>query len=131
MQTNRKAILPLIFLFIILNSFFLLAKPMLEKWGVDRYVLIGANLLFFVVSLITFFLQNGALKNKNPNVFVRSIMGGVMIKMFACITALLTYYFTNADNFNKPAVYGGMIIYLLYLVIEVIVMMKLNKHKHA
>lgn len=131
MHTNRKTVLPLIFLFIFLNSFFLLGKKFFDKWMIDSYVLIGANLLFFLISLVTFFMQRNSLKNKNPNVFIRGIMGGVIIKMFACIIALLTYYFTSGNAFNKPAVYGGMIIYLLYLVTEVIVMMKLNKQKHG
>jgi peptidoglycan/LPS O-acetylase OafA/YrhL len=131
MNINRKTILPLVVIFILLNSFFLLGKNIFDKWMIDRYALMVANLMFFVISIVTFFMQLNALKNKNPNVFVRSLIGGVMIKMFACIIALLTYYFTSGDAFNKPAVYGGMLIYLIYLVIEVVVMMKLNKRKHA
>lgn len=131
MHTHKNVIFPLIFLFILLNALFLFNKSIFDKWGVDRLVLLGANLLFFSISVITFFMQRRAIKHSNPNVFVRTVMGGVMIKMFACLLALLAYFFLSGSSFNKPAIYGGMFIYLLYLVVEVTVLMKLNKKKHA
>ncbi len=131
MNNKRKALLPMVFVFIFFNVFFLLGKSIFEKWGVDRYVLIGTNMMFFIISLINFYLQHTSIKKPNANVFVRSIMGGVMIKMFACIIALLVYYFLSGTSFNKPAIYGGLFLYLVYLVMEVSVFMKLNKEMHA
>ena len=76
-------------------------------------------------------MQYQAMYNNNPNVFIRSVMGGMLIKVFACIIAMVSYYFISGPAFNKPAVYASMVIYIIYLVVEVRAIMKLNKIKNA
>ena len=76
MKAQRNILLPLLLVFIICNGFFLLAKTLLVKWGIDGNVLIIANSLFLIVSLITFFMQQKALQNSNPNVFNTECNGG-------------------------------------------------------
>ena len=131
MKEKRKLLLPLLLIFIICNGFFISAKNLLVKWGIDNDVLIIANLLFLLLALITFFIQQKALQNTNPNVFVRSVMGGMMIKMFACIIAVFVYWFTMKERFSKPTVIAAMIIYFVYLATEVGMVMKLNRSKNA
>ena len=131
MQKSRKPFLPLVLLFILLNSFFLLMPSFFEKQGIDRYVLIAANALFFLVNFIVFVLQRRALKNTNPNVFVRSIMAGTMIKMVIVAGAFVAYVIVAGKNINKPAVYISVFLYFLYLTVEVAVAMKMNKQKNA
>ncbi len=94
-------------------------------------VLMGGNCLFFLVSLFVFRMQYVAMYNSNPNVFIRSVMGGMIIKVFACVIAVVAYYFISKAAFNKPAVYVSMVIYIVYLVVEVRTIMKLNKTKNA
>lgn len=118
---------PVILLFTLLNSFFLFGEKILAKWGLDGLVLMIANLLFFAITLIAFFMQKRALKNSNPNVFVRSVMGGMMIKMAICIVAVFVYAFAFKESFNKRTILAAMFLYLIYLVAEVKVATKLNK----
>ena len=131
MQNRRKQVLPLILIFIFLNTFFLTGKSILEKYGVDRDVLIAANALFFLTNFIAFLLQRRGLQNTNPNVFVRSMMGAMMIKMFVVLGAFLGYVIIIGKSVNKPAIYISIFLYFLYLAVEVAIVMKLNKQKNA
>jgi hypothetical protein len=99
--------------------------------GINYLVVMGGNCLFFLVSLFVFRMQYMAMQNSNPNVFIRSVMGGMIIKVFACVIAIVGYYLISRAAFNKPAVYVSMVIYIVYLVVEVRTIMKLNKTKNA
>ncbi len=131
MKKSRSVLLPVILIYIMFNSFFLLAVNFLTKWGLNNTVLIIANLLFFTITLIAFFMQQKALKNSNPNVFVRSVMGGMMIKMGICIVAVFIYAFLFKESFNKRTILAAMFLYLIYLAAEVLVATKLNKQSNA
>lgn len=129
---NNKPILPLIIIFLGLNAFFLTATAVFEKYGIDKNVLIIANTLLFVTNFITFSLQRKALQNKNPNVFVRSMMAGMMIKMFVVLGAFIGYVLISGKaTVNKPAIYVSIFLYFVYLAVEVAIVMKLNKQKNA
>lgn len=131
MKKSRSVLLPVLLIFLIFNSFFLLAVNFLTKWGLNNSVLIIANLLFFSITLVAFFMQQKALKNSNPNVFVRSVMGGMMIKMAICIVAVFVYAFAFKESFNKRTILAAMFLYLIYLAAEVLVATKLNKQINA
>lgn len=131
MKKKFELLGPVILLFTLLNSFFLLGEKILVKWGLDSFVLMVANLLFFAITLIAFFMQQKALKNSNPNVFVRSVMGGMMIKMGICIVAVFVYALAFKESFNKRTILAAMFLYLIYLAAEVLVATKLNKQTNA
>lgn len=131
MDPRKKIILPLIALFVIFSGLLTVFKTLLARWGIDYNVLIIANILFFLISLITFFMQQKALNNSNPNVFVRSVMGGMLIKMFVCITAVIVYRLVAGNSVSKVSVFAAMFLYLLYLAVEVAVITKMNKQKNA
>jgi len=98
---------------------------------VDFVVLLGANVLFFLVSVVAFRIQYNAMQNSNPNVFIRKVMTTMLLKMGVALAAVIAYVLISGKNFNKPAVYISMLIYLVYLVVEVGLVMKLNKRKNA
>lgn len=131
MRFSFKTVLPLIITFIVLGALCLTAGVLLNNRGIDYAVVMGGNCFFFLVSLLVFRMQYAALHNSNPNVFVRSVMAGTMIKLFACIIAVMAYYFLSRPAFNKPALYASMIIYVVYLVVEVKTIMKLNRGSHG
>ncbi len=131
MDPRKKIILPLIALFVIFSGLLTVFKTLLARWGIDYNVLIIANILFFLISLIAFFMQQKALNNSNPNVFVRSVMGGMLIKMFVCITAVIVYRLVAGNSVSKVSVFAAMFLYLLYLAVEVAVITKMNKQKNA
>ena len=131
MNPGYKVLVPLFTSFIVCAILIFSAKIFFADRGVDYTVLIAADCLFFLVSLIVFRMQYRALQNSNPNVFVRSVMSGMIIKVLVCLAAVVAYYFLSGKYFNKPAVYFSMIIYMIFLTVEVRVIMKLNKQKNA
>lgn len=132
MNPGIKKVFPLIITFLVLSVVVLAAKFTLAgRGGIDYMVLMAANCLFFLVSLLVFRMQYNAMHNSNPNVFVRSVMSGMIIKVFVCIGAVIAYYFLSREHFNKPAVYLAMVIYIIFLTVEVRTVMQLNKNKNA
>ncbi len=131
MQKSRKPFLPLVVLFLLLNSFFLVMPSFFERYGISRDVLIITNALLFLTNFVVFLLQQRALKNANPNVFVRSVMAGTMIKMVVLAGAFIAYVIVAGKTINKPGVYISIFLYFLYLAVEVAIVMKLNKQKNA
>ena len=131
MNPGYKVLLPLFISFLVCSIIIFFAKMIFPDRGVDYTVLIAANCLFFLVSLVVFRMQYKAMQNSNPNVFVRSVMSGMLIKVLVCLGAVMLYYFLSGKTFNKPAVYFSMIIYIIFLTVEVRTIMKLNKQKNA
>jgi hypothetical protein len=127
MNNSFNNLRPVLLIFAFVFVLLLLFKSKLEQFGFDVEVLAGADIIFFIASLFVFFMQKKALQNTNPNVFVRSIIGGMMIKMFVCIIAVLIYVLQTGNNYNKRSVFAGLFIYLFYLAAEVAAISKLNK----
>ncbi len=130
MNFRFKVLLPLFVTFLVLTAIIMMAT-MFYAGGIDYTVVMAANCLFFLISLFVFRMQFLAMHNSNPNVFIRSVMSGMIIKVFGCIIAVVGYYFLSGRLFNKPAVYISMIIYIIFLTVEVRTIMKLNKQKNA
>jgi len=131
MKKERKVILPILLVFIIVNVFLLTATSFLTERNVDRDMLLIANLVFFAISMVVFFMQKKGLQNPNPHVFIRSVMGGMMIKMFICIALVMGYVILAGSSYNKPAVFISLFLYIIYLTVEVAAIMRLNKKKDA
>lgn len=131
MNLSFKAVLPLVITFLVLTVIIFAGNIFYKEKGIDYLVLMGGNGLFFLISLFVFRMQYMSMYNSNPNVFIRSVMSGMIIKVFACVIAVVAYYFISKAGFNKPAVYASMVIYIVYLVVEVRTIMKLNKTKNA
>jgi hypothetical protein len=131
MQPQKKIIFPLLLVFSIANLTLYAAREILAKWGIDSNVLFFANGIFFLLSLEAFFMQRKALQNANPNVFIRSVMGGMLIKMFFTITAVIVYRLIAGNSVSKVSVFSSMFLYLLYLGVEVSIITKLNRQKNG
>jgi hypothetical protein len=111
-----------------------LLRPMIGKtWlankGIDQSVLIGGNLLLFLVSLITFLITYRSLKAKNPNIFVRAMYGGFIIKFFVVAIAAFIYIMVTKEHVNKPALFICMGLYVLYTFFEVSSLIRVLKQK--
>ena len=130
-MSDKKPILPLLVIFVILNGFFLTAGTLFEKYAINRDVVIIANVLFFLISLVSFFMQRKGLKTKNPHAFVRGVMGSMLVRMAIAVAAVVFYLMMAGNEVNKPAVFISIFLYILYLVIEVAIVMKLNRRPNA
>ncbi len=128
MKFSGKILMPVYVIFAALTCFILFANSLWIKYNVDKNVLLAANILFLVTSLLVFLMQKKALTNTNPNVFVRSIIAGMMIKMFSTAIAVLAYVLIVGKGYNTSAVFLSLFMYLIYLAAEVLAISKVNKN---
>lgn len=129
MQTNRKTLMPLAVLFIVLNAFFISGKNLLNKWGMDQDVLIIGNLFLMIITLFSYLIASRGLKNANPHAFIRSVYSSILIKLFITLIAAFVYISVYRKNLNKPAFFTLMGLYLLYSFIEVRTLTRQLKEK--
>lgn len=129
MNKSFRFILPVLLVFVLLIAVLFIFRNLLEEKGFDFNLLLIANIFLLFLQLISFAMQQKALTNKNPNVFVRAIMGGMLLKMFGCVALVLIYTLMSGDAFNKRSVFLAMLLYLVYLGAEVISISRLNKQK--
>lgn len=122
-----KSVVPLFIVFMVVNGFCTVFKTWLGSKGIDPVVLGFANILLFLLSLLVLMLQRRALKNPNPNVFVRSVMAGTFIKLIVIAIAVTTYLLVAKENKNVYGIVGGMVLYFVYTIIEVRTATKLNR----
>lgn len=124
---------PLFSAFIIIGVMSIFLKEFVKRnhINIDVEVLQAANIILYILSLITLNLQIKAMKNSNPNVFIRSVMGSMIIKMFIVVAIVFSYTIFSGDHFNKRAIFISLFFYLIYLAVEVYALMKLNKQKNA
>jgi len=131
MSPQIKIISPLFLVFNLTILILYAIRGILAQWGIDLTILNIANCIFFLLSVLTFFMQRKALENSNPNVFVRSVMGGMLIKMFVIISVVIAYRLIAGNSVSKVSVFSAMFLYLLYLGVEVAVITKLNRQKNG
>ena len=131
MNSTYRFLLPLLILFAIINFLIFILKTVFTRYNVDGTVLLGANAIFLVMNILVFLFQQKALKHSNPNVFIRSVIGGMMLKMFVCAIAVLAYVVLVGPDYNKKAVFISLFFYLFYLAAEVGILMRLNSKKNA
>ena len=123
----KKSYLLFLVFFLLGSIIFFLKTPALSRFQFDNALLWAANIFFLTLSLITLALQIKSMKNKNPNVFIRSVMGGILIKMFGSLLAVFVYVIYNNYKFDKGSMFLGLCFYLFYLMAEVTTLMKLNR----
>jgi hypothetical protein len=131
MSPQIKIISPLFLVFNLTILILYAVRGILAQWGIDLTILNIANCIFFLLSVLTFFMQRKALENSNPNVFIRSVMGGMLIKMFVIISVVIAYRLIAGNSVSKVSVFSAMFLYLLYLGVEVAVITKLNRQKNG
>ena len=131
MSPQIKIFSPLCLVFTLTILVLYAIRGILAQWGIDFTILNIANGIFFLLSLLTFIMQRKALGNSNPNVFVRSVMGGMLIKMFVTISVVIVYRLIAGNSVSKVSVFSAMFLYLLYLGVEVAVITKLNRKKNG
>lgn len=131
MSAFNRFLYPLLAVFIILSAAIFISSGLLQQAGFDARILLAANALFFVMNLGIFLLQKKALSNKNPNVFVRTVMAGMMIKMLTCAIIVIVYVSKAGPGYNRKSVFTALFIYLIYLAVEVGTVMKLNRRNNV
>ena len=131
MKLFSKMLLPLVIVFAVTVIIIFALTGVLDRYHIDSNMLLYADIIFLAVSVLVFFIQAKAMTNPNPNVFIRSITAGMMIKMFITVLAVLAYTTLSGAAFDSRVVFIALFLYVLYLTAEVMAISKLNKKKNA
>lgn len=129
----KKNYINLLLLFLIVNTVCLFYRDggLKLSFFLDVYVVVIANLILFLLALLGSYRHAKALEDKNPNVFIRSIMGMTVLKFFVLVAAALIYVFMAKENKNVPAILVSLVLYILYAILEVSAAYKMNKLKNG
>lgn len=122
----RKYFLPIIVIFILVNTFCLIFQKFLIGNNIDPMVLLGANIILFLLSVIALIMHLKAVKNTNPNVFVRSVMAASFIKFMVVALVTVAYLALAKENRSIYAVIASMGLYVIYTILEIRNATKIN-----
>lgn len=120
---------PVVLLFIIINALAIGLRTRWTVWNVDQDVLIIGNLFLFLLTTVSFFMAKRGLRNANPHVFTRSVIGSIMVKMFLAVIVAFIYISIYKKQLNKPALFTCMGLYLVYTFMEVSSLTRLLRTK--
>ena len=126
-----KKIRPLVLFFLIVNALAVVGDKQIAAWGMKQDVLIVANILLFVFSLIGLLLQLNASKNPNPNAIVRAVMAGMGLKLIGFAAALLIYLSIVGKDKSVYPIYAALGLYVVYTWMEVRLFLRQNPKKNA
>ncbi len=126
---QQKLVLGLFFIFIAINTGAMVAGHWLDEKHIDHVALMGANSLLFLVGIISLMMHTKALGNKNPNVFVRSIMAATFIKLMVILAAVMIYVVAAGSGRSIGAVIAGLGLYIVYTIFEVRAALQMNRIK--
>ncbi|MBS4042808.1 MAG: hypothetical protein KGZ59_03230 [Chitinophagaceae bacterium] len=127
-ESYFKQTIPLFLFFILINCAIIPLKSWLYKHQINTDVVVAANFLLFLLSAINIALHKKALQNKNPNVAIRSIMGGTLIKLMLISIAIFIYLMVAGEKRNSYGIFTGMVLYLVYTIIEVRIATKMKSN---
>lgn len=128
-QPVFKLFLPLLLLFLLINVLTLTNSTLCSRWEIDRYVVMGGNLLLLGTTFISFLIFSRGFRSDNPHVFGRSIYASFLVRFFACAAAAAIYILVTKKEVNKPGLIICMGLYILYTVLEVRALGRLLKQK--
>lgn len=124
-----RSFAPILILFVALNAFLFFATGLLQRWGIDRDVVLWGNMILFAITLLSFMISVRGLGNSNPHAFVRAVYSGVMLKLFGSAIIAFIYISVSGKSLNKPALFVCMALYLVYSFVEVSILTKLLRAK--
>ena len=102
---------------------------MLASWQIDYRVLLAGNILLFAVTTVSFFLYVRGFGSKNMHAFVRVMYGSLLVKLMACLVAVLIYAAVAKASVNRNGIYGCFILYALYTSLEVRILLQMSKKR--
>lgn len=119
MNQNRKAFLPFVLVFVSINLIALGFEGLMKSWNIDKWVVVGANSLLFLISLYNVYQHLKVVQQSNPHAMVRAVMGATVLKLFVLGTAAFLYLYNAGEQKNINGLFIGMGLYILYTWMDV------------
>lgn len=115
---KRFHYLPLLIFFLTTSIAFFVFRAQLSANGFDAKMLLLINLFLFVLSLISLYMHIRGFLQPSTQVFLRSVYGTMMIKMFLSVAAVFVYAMSAGDQLNATVIFSGMGLYFAYTFLE-------------
>jgi hypothetical protein len=128
-NSEFKLLYPITGLFVFVASMIQIGEQELIKYKFVPTVIMSANVLLFVVTLLGLFALINASKNPNPNVLVRTVMMAMGLRLLGIAVAVLLYMKLAGAAISPRSVYAGLALYPLYTWLEIRLFLKLNVKK--
>lgn len=116
----------MITVFILVNLLALLLGTVFIKWNIDPWLVSGANILLFFISIYNLVQHLKTIKQNNPHAMVRGVMGSTVLKLFVLGTAAFLYLFFAGENRNVNGLFLSMGLYIIYTWLDVRIALKRN-----
>ena len=126
---QKRPLLPIVGLFIAVQSLVNLFGGRLESAGIDRNVLAVGNLFVFLITLLSMWILMRGVRTTKTMAFMRSVYTSFIVKFFLVAIAVVVYALATGGKVNSGGVLTTMFLYLMYTFIEVRILLKLVKQK--
>jgi len=104
-------------------------KDELNNLKTDYKVVLGANTLLFLLSVISLILHVNALAKPNPQAFIRSVMLANIIKILVLAISAFIYIQTAGKATSSRGVFAGLFLYIIYTWVEKRATIQLSRSK--
>jgi len=122
---------PIVIIFILITVLTIWFGNWLDARGIDHIVLLYANIILFVITLIACIIHIRSLSNNNPHAFVRGVTLASFLKLMAIAASVFIYLLAARESRSIYAVVTAMGFYILYTVFEVSGAMKINRGRNV
>ena len=124
-----KAFRPLAIVFMLINAGLFGSRSLLTKWNISSDVLLVGNIILFIATAVSFYFFYRSFSDNRAQGFLRMIYAGMFIKMMLCLISSFLYIMISGKEVNKGGIIGSMAFYLLYTILEMVILMKVSKQK--
>lgn len=128
-QKNKHWSIPFVSIFVIITGVVLAFAAKLEDYKINWVVVMGANIILFVFSILNIYFQQKNINNPNQAAVIRGVMAGTFLKLMGLAAAALIYLVAAGANRSVNAVFAGMGLYIVYTWLEVKISLKLKPKK--
>lgn len=104
-------------------------KTTLVAAGLHFNVLLLGNFLLALVSLVTYRMNVKGRTSQNAGVFVRLVMGAMLLKMMFVLVGVLVYVLAYRPLVSKPTIFLLLGFYIIYMILETASTFRLQKSR--
>lgn len=123
----RKALRPILILFVLVNIVAVSLYATFFKTGIDADVFLAGNLFICILTLVSFWMMSNGMKSKSTAGFMSSVYGSFIIKLVLAALVVVVYAQWKGATMNTPALLSSMFLYLVYTYLEVKGLLELLK----
>lgn len=126
MQEKYRWTVPFITVFILITGLSIVFRTSLESIAINLRVVLGANTLLLLFSLINIYFQKKNINNPNQSAVIRGVMAGTFLKLMGLAAAALIYLVAAGPDRSVNAIFMGMGLYIVYTWLEVRISLRLK-----